>query len=361
MRVKRVEVWNEVLPLRQSYTVAYGTFSQVENIFVRLHTDGPAVGYGCAAPETAVTGETTHAALTALHDAAGDALKGADVLQRARVLEPLRQHLLPLAPAALAAVDMALLDLLGKAAQLPVCQLLGGYRDGMRSSVTIGIVDEETAEARARACVERGFRCLKLKGGRDVQADIARVWRVRQAVGRGIELRFDANGGYTLDQCHCFLTATRAADIAVLEQPTPADQPELLAQVTRGSPLPVMADESLTGLEDALRLAGSGSVDMINVKLMKAGGIGEAQQIAAVARAAKLPVMVGCMDESALGIAAALHFALACPQVTLADLDGHLALEHDPFAGAVTLRDGSLYPSCRPGLGCPEHRARACG
>jgi L-alanine-DL-glutamate epimerase-like enolase superfamily enzyme len=320
------------------------------NVFVRVDTNRGICGYGCAAPDSCVTGEQEAVVLASLKEKAGPAMVGSDPLRHAMLMERVTKGLAEL-PSARAAVDMALFDILGKVAQLPLWKLLGGYRNRIRTSVTIGILPEQETVAAAKNLVTRGFRCLKLKGGRDVEDDICRVSKVRETVGKSIVLRFDANQGYTVEDSLHFVEATRRAKLELLEQPTPKEQIELLGRVARKGPTPVMADESLVSLRDAFRLVRRDLVDMVNVKLMKAGGIAEAIQINAVARSAGVDVMVGCMDEAALGIAAGLQFALARPNVAYADLDGHLGLLNDPSAGSLRMEAGSLIASDRPGLG----------
>jgi len=322
----------------------------VENVFLRIETNTGLGGFGCAAPDLQVAGERTADVVRACNDIAGPLLKGIDPLRIALHMTWLKTKL-PGNPSALAMIDMALHDIMGKAAGFPVYKLLGGFRNRMKTSVTIGIMPSKETVAKARGFVERGFKALKIKGRVDVESDIERVLKVREAVGDKIELRFDANQGYSVDGTLRFVDATRGAELELIEQPTPKGEPVMLGSVTRGAMIPVMADESIMNLLDAFRLAKRDLVDMVNIKMMKVGGIFEALQINAVARAASLEVMVGCMDEAALAIAAGLHFAPARPDVAYADLDGHLDLLEDPTAGSVILRDGVLYPNTEPGLG----------
>lgn len=350
MKIIGIKLLKTELKLTEPYTIAYETIDRTVNVFLKIITDKGICGYGCCAPDLAITKETPESVIETLNNIVIPKLTGSDPLRIARTMSGLKTIIFN-QPSVLAGIDMALHDILGKRCNLPLWRLLGGFRDRIRTSITIGIQDIDTTVDKARQYVSEGFKSIKIKGGLNVIEDIEKIKKIREQIKKEIEIRFDANQGYSVADAILFVKQTKTERIELIEQPTPKEDYGLLKEVTKSVSIPVMADESLVTLRDAFRLARRSLVDMINIKLVKVGGISEALLINAVAYSARLESMVGCLDESALSIASGLHFALARPNVLYADLDSHLSLLNDPSHGAVVLKNGVLFPANKPGLG----------
>ncbi len=350
MTITKIDIHPITCKLKTPYAIAYDSYDTTANVLVRIETASGLVGWGNAAPDAHVTGENIEQTKEFLATAIVPALIGRDARKIVEI-EALLQTPGPNTPAARAAIDIALYDLLGQRARLPLYQLLGGARQRILTSVTLGITSIEDGVRRARELVQAGFRALKIKTGKNWKEDVERVKAIRDAIGETIALRVDANQGYSVQEALKFIRGVKDCRIEFIEQPTPAKALGDLKIVRDESTIPVMADESARSASDVLNLGFNKIVDMINVKLMKSGGISSAGQAVAVAAAGGLPVMVGCMDESSVSIAAALHLACALPGVHYADLDGAFDLVDDVATGGFALRDGFLIPSDKPGLG----------
>ncbi len=350
MKIINFEFFPVTMKLREPYTIAYETIDETSNMICRVFTDQNIFGMGVAAPDPEVTHESIETVTEVCTSVIEPFIKGKDPLRIAKIITELNPHLKN-HPSALAMIDMALYDILGKKSGLPVYKMLGGFRTRFATSITVGILPLNDTLKRCNAFIRDGFKIIKIKGGLNVDDDIEKIIKIREVVGKNVALRFDANQGYTVEQSKLFVKETLKAKLELIEQPTPRNELELLGKVTDSVAIPVMADESLMNLRDAFKLARNELVDTVNIKLMKVGGIYEALHINSVAKAANLEAMIGCMDEAALGIAAGLHFALARPNVDYADLDGHLDLINDPTSGAVILKEGYLYTTEKPGLG----------
>lgn len=246
----------------------------------------------------------------------------------------------------LAAVEAALLDLVGKRAGAPVHQLLGGLAPvAARTARTIGICDPVIAAVHADRLAAAGFRLLKVKAGSpDPAEDLARVRAVHEAAP-GLRLLLDPNGAWTPAEADRLIPAFAELGVEAVEQPVAPGDPDALAGVAQRSPLPVIADEDAVTHEDAVRLAGR--VQGVNVKLAKCGGVYAALRIEAALRGSGTELMLGCLAASSLGIAPAVHLA---DRARWVDLDGHLLLAHDPWQG-IGGADGTVRTSDRGGLG----------
>ncbi len=349
MKITRISYERLELKLAVPYTIAYETIDRTTNFILKIETDGKWVGYGCAAPDKVVTGETPEDVEKAINHEITDYLIGKDPFTYAFLLMELKQVLGKRA-SSLAMVDLALFDLIAKKAEVPLYKFLGGFQHQIATSITIGILPLEETLKHASEYVRQGFTIIKIKGGSNLEEDVEKMKKLYETYP-DITWRFDGNQGYSVKDSIAFVKATAAIGIEIFEQPTKVEAEERLGQVTDQVAIPVMADESLKTLMDAFRLAQNERVDMINIKLQKVGGIMVGMHINSVAKSANLETMVGCIDECGLGIAAGLHFALSRPNIVYADLDGHLELLEDPYKGIFTLRNGILYPTEKYGLG----------
>ena len=349
MKITNVSYQKLELKLASPYTIAYETIDRTTNFILKIETDNGYVGYGCAAPDLVVTGETPLQVEEQIKTIVMPFLKGKSPYMTTLHLSEL-VFLIKTKSSVLAMVDMALFDVVSRKLEVPLYQYLGGYRHSIPTSITIGILPIEDTLKIAEDFVQQGFFILKIKGGLSVEEDIEKMLRLREKLP-STQLRFDGNQGYTVAQAMRFFEETKKVDIEVFEQPTKEGMDEMLGQITKETSIPVMADESIKTLQDTFRLAQNERVDMVNIKIMKVGGIKEAMHINSVAKSAGMETMVGCIDECRLGIAAGLHFSLSRKNIKYADLDGHLDIVDDPFKGLFKLDKGILYPKDAYGLG----------
>jgi L-Ala-D/L-Glu epimerase / N-acetyl-D-glutamate racemase len=330
------------LALREPFSISRSTDEVVHEIFVEIEHEG-VVGYGEASPQEHY-GESVGSASGFFAEA--EPLLGDDPFALDEI--EVRLGVLEGELAAKAAVDMALHDVCGKLAGVPVWRLLGLRRTGPPTSWTIWLGDPDDMARRTERVGDR-FRRLKLKLGAGDGLDVERVRSVRGVTE--LPLQVDVNEGWELDEALENVQALEGLGVQYIEQPLSAGHPAG-AQLKERSPLPIYVDEDVHTTRDVLEAAER--AHGINIKLAKSGGIREAVRTAYAGRALNLGIMLGCMIESSLGIAAAAQMASLCDHV---DLDGNLLLAEDPWTG-VEFLDGIQVPSDQPGLGVHEALSR---
>ncbi|HYW12418.1 MAG TPA: dipeptide epimerase [Longimicrobium sp.] len=313
-----------------------------EMVWVRVADDDGTEGWGEASPQAfyGETADTVRAVLPRLADALQSASQG-DVFALEAVDAALH-HTIAHHGSARVAISAALHDLVGKKLGVPVWKLWGlEPAAAPKSSFTIGIDALEVMRQKVREAA--AYPILKIKVGTDRDREILSMIR-EEAPDKTI--RVDANTGWTAKQAIAAMPMLVDFGIEFVEQPLPAHDLAGLKLLRDHSPLPIIADESVENATDVAKLAGV--VDGVNIKLAKCGSLREAIRIVHAARAHNMSVMLGCMIESTLGIAAAIQLT---PLVDYVDLDGAALLASDPFEGPGVEADGSLRFNTEPGLG----------
>lgn len=356
MHVEAIDLWHIRSPLTRPYPLSkiYGTLTHAEAVLLRITASDGLAGWGEADPLPPFTEEWAGGALQFLADLVAPKIVGRDAADGAAIRTDL-DALAPGNPTAKGAVDMALHDLAGRAAGLPVHALLGGkLRDGIAVLWPLGSGGLEESIDVVEEKVAEGYRTFMIKtGSRDVADDAARTLALIERFHPEVDFIADANQGWSESEALRFVELIGAAPLSLLEQPVAKHNPDGLKRVRDASLAPVSADESVFSLDEAARLAAARAVDVFSIKPSKNGGLTPARKVAALAEGHGIGILMNSMIEFGVTQAASLHLGATLPNLLAC---GHaymstLRLIDDPTDFGALVQSGMAAVPATPGLG----------
>lgn len=357
MKITKIETIPVSIPINPKRAIrsgrGYHTFSLF--LMVKVYTDEGVVGLGEVSCTAVWSGEDQVTAARIIDAYLAPVLIGQDPTQIERLTHVMRKTVAN-NPFTRSAIEMALWDILGKVANLPVYRLLGGaVRDFVTTKYSIsGHPPAQAAEIAAWA-VEQGFRTMKVKVGIEPEEDVARVAAVRKAIGPDVRLGVDANGGWSPRVAIQTIPRLYEYNIFFVEQPVPDLDIEWLADVRRQVKVPVMADESVYSPQDATAIVRAGAADILSVYVGKGGGIGAARKITAIAEGAGIVCTIGSNLEMGVASAAMIHLGMATTAIAAEDFPCDIIsafyYEDDLLTEPLLIEAGKARPHEKPGLG----------
>ncbi|WP_077623430.1 mandelate racemase/muconate lactonizing enzyme family protein [Sediminibacillus massiliensis] len=353
MRIDTIETSRVAVPLEKPFKTALRTVTVAESVFVKVTCDDGTIGWGEAPPTHVITGDSLASIENVINYILKPVLIGKSLHGKEEIFH-LLDSLIVGNSSAKAAIDMALHDCFAQMCGLPLYQLLGGYRNTLETDFTVSVNTPDEMAGDARRYVKDGFTALKVKVGKDdIKTDVRRIMAIRNAVGPGILIRLDANQGWKPKDAVRAIREMedKGLDIELIEQPVKAHDIAGLKYVTDNVVTPIMADESVFSPIDARKVLETHSADLINIKLMKSGGIYHALTISKLAESYGVNCMIGSMIETKLGITAAAHLAASQKNITRFDFDAPLMLAKDVLDGGIIYQSNKIYLPEGTGLG----------
>lgn len=362
MKIKKIELGYVDIPLITPFKTALRTVSTVNDLILRITADDGTVGYGEAPPTAVITGDTKESIEAAIRGYIAPAILGMEMGSDEALLSVMgaMEKAIAKNTSAKAAVDIALFDLYARAKGLPLFRLPMlsgnsgcGVRTAIETDITISVNEPEEMVKDSLRAVRDGFRVLKVKVGKGGERDVQRIRMIREAAGPETVIRVDANQGWSSDEAIRTIRAMEDAglDIELVEQPVSCHDFKGLRRVTDAVDTPILADESVFSPEDAERILEEHAADLINIKLMKTGGILGALRICDLAEKYDVRCMMGCMLESKISVSAGAHLAAARGCITMADLDGPSLCAQDPYTGGPVYEGPQILMNETPGIG----------
>jgi len=353
MKIENIRFGMLRVPLKSPFKTSMRTVNEIADVVVLIETDTGHTGYGSAPATAVITGETHGSIIEAISKVIAPAIIGQDI-ENLNMLTGRIQKSIVKNFSAKAAVEIAIYDLFGQLYQAPIYKLLGGGDNVITTDITISVDYIDKMVEDALEATKLGFETLKIKVGEDTALDIERIKAIYASIADRALIRLDANQGWTPKQTVSVLRSLEESGVQLelVEQPVKGDDLDGMKYVNERVLTPVMADESSFGPREAIELISTRAADIINIKLMKAGGISSAVKIADIAGIYGVECMIGCMLESSIGVAAAAHIAAAKSSViTRVDLDAPSLAEYDPVTSGVKFDNAKITITDAPGLG----------
>jgi len=357
MKITSIETIPIQVPIHPERAIKSGRGYHRTSPFVMLkvYTDEGITGFGEVSCTPIWSGEDSVTAVHFIETKLGPALVGENPTEIERLTSKLQQAVAG-NPFTKSGLEMALWDIFGKSVGLPVYRLLGGpVREFVPNKFSVSGLEPNKAAALAVWAVEQGFRTMKVKVGINPEEDVVRVQSVRKAVGPEVRLGIDANGGWSLREAIQTIRKLEDCNLHFAEQPVPDLDVAWLADVRSHVDVPVMADESVYTLQDAMSVVRSNAADILSAYVGKGGGIGPARKVATIAEAAGLSCTLGSNLELGVASAAMIHVAMATPGISAEDFPCDILTpfyyENDMLQEPLPIRGGEARPLERPGLG----------
>lgn len=349
MTIRAIDIYKFPIPI-EPFTIATGTLTTALNMVVCIHTDIGITGFGECSAFPMIVGETQATCFEIGKDFAKIWLDK-NPLEIETRMDELHMYCYGNFTAK-SAFDMALYDIAAQNTNLPLYQFLGGKKRTILTDVTIGIDTPEVMAQKALAFAQKGFGTIKIKVGKKLEEDIARIKAIRNAVGNEVRLRIDANQGWNHETATQALKTLAPYHIEFCEQPMRKWMDDYLPDLVAASPIAIMADESVFTHHDATTVIAHNATNYINIKFAKSGGILEATKINQVAEHNNIKCMLGSMMESRLALSANAHFAMANPNIQFFDLDtALLGQQEDPVINGMQYNGQEIIVSDLPGIG----------
>lgn len=353
MKITNIRFATLVVPLITPFKTSMRTVENIEDLVVIIETDAGEVGYGSAPATPVITGDTHGSIIAAINLVYKPKLCGMEIDNLNEIIHVIQTSMVNNCSAK-AALEIAIYDLWGKRYNAPLYKLLGGGSNKLCTDITISVDNIDKMIEDSLSAVDNGFDILKIKIGNNISDDIERVKAIYQAVGKNVLLRLDVNQGWSAKQtvyaAHIF--ENMGIQLELIEQPVKADDFAGLKYISDRVNTPIMADESAFSAKQVVELITHQCVDIINIKLMKTGGISNAIAITEIAKTYQVECMIGCMLEGSIAVSASAHLAAAKSNIiTKIDLDGPTLGRFDPVKGGAIFDKSHIKLNNLPGLG----------